>query len=157
MADYVTRWDPFRDVVTLGEAMDRLFENSYLARRQGRQAADNSQFRLPIDAYVTADQLVITANVPGVRPEDVEITLEGDTLTIRGERPAPVENVNYVLQERVYGPFQRTLSINVPIDAGKAEAHYDNGVLTLTIPKAEAVRPKTIQVVSRESKQQPNK
>ena len=153
MADYITRWDPFRDVVTLSEAMDRLFDNSFVAnRRSGPRQADGSQFRLPIDAYVTPEEIVIVANIPGVKPEEVEITLEGDTLTIKGERPAPLENVNYVLQERLYGPFQRTVNINVPVDAGRAEAHYDNGLLTLTIPKAEAVKPKTIQVVSRESK-----
>jgi HSP20 family protein len=79
----------------------------------------------------------------------VEITIEGDTLTIKGERPAPLENVNYVLQERAYGKFERTLNINVAVDADKAEAKFENGLLTLTIPKAAAVRPKTIQVVSK--------
>ncbi len=153
MADYITRWDPFRDVVTLGEAMDRLFDNSFVAnRRSGGREANGSQFRLPIDAYVTPEEIVIIANIPGVKPDEVEITLEGDTLTIKGERPAPQANVNYVLQERLYGPFQRTININVPVDAARAEAHYDNGLLTLTIPKTEAVKPKTIQVVSRESK-----
>ena len=153
MANYITRWDPFRDVVTLSEAMDRLFENSYVPSRQQRaREAAGGQFRLPIDAYVTAEEIVVIANVPGVKPEDVEITLEGDTLTIKGNRPAPLENVDYVLQERVYGPFQRTLNINVPVDTAKAEAHYESGVLTLTIPKAEAARPKTIQVVSRDNK-----
>jgi HSP20 family protein len=153
MADYISRWDPFRDAVSLSEAMDRLFENSYVAnRRQGARRDGEGAYRLPIDAYITPDEIVIVANMPGVKPEDVEITLEGDTLTIKGERPAPQENVNFVLQERVFGAFQRTLNINVPIDAARAEAHYENGLLTLTIPKAEAVKPKTIQVVSRENK-----
>jgi HSP20 family protein len=105
--------------------------------------------RLPLDAYVTQDEIVIVANMPGVKPENVEITLEGDTLTIRGERPAPMENVDYVLQERPYGMFQRTLNINIPVDSGKAEANYESGLLILTIPKAEASKPKTIQVVSK--------
>ena len=82
--------------------------------------------------------------MPGVKPEKVEITLEGDTLTIKGERPAPMENVDYVLQERAFGKFQRTLNINIPVDANKAEAKFENGLLTLTVPKAEAVKPKTI-------------
>jgi HSP20 family protein len=84
-----------------------------------------------------------------VKPEHVEITFEGDSLTIRGERPAPLENVDYVLQERTYGKFQRTLNINIPVDANKAEAKFQDGLLTLAIPKAEAVKPKTIQVVSK--------
>ena len=146
----MNRWDPFRDVVTLREAMDRLFEDSYTpARRMNQEDGGQRRFRLPLDAYVTSEEIVIQANMPGVKPEDVEITLEGDTLTIRGTRPAPLENVNYVLQERTHGEFQRTLTINVPVDADKAEAKFENGLLTLSIPKAEAVKPKTIQVTSK--------
>ncbi len=152
MANYITRWDPFREAVTLREAMDRLFEDSYVpARRQAeRQAEQREQvWRLPLDAYITAEEIVIVANMPGVKPEHVEITIEGDTLTIKGERPAPLENVDYVLQDRSYGKFQRTLNINIPIDANKAEAKFEDGLLTLVVPKAEAVKPKTIQVVSK--------
>ena len=152
MANYITRWDPFREAVTLREAMDRLFEDSYVpARRQAeRQAEQREQvWRLPLDAYITAEEIVIVANMPGVKPEKVEITIEGDTLTIKGERPAPLENVDYVLQDRSYGKFQRTLNINIPIDANKAEAKFEDGLLTLVVPKAEAVKPKTIQIVSK--------
>jgi len=152
MANYITRWDPFRETVTLREAMDRLFEDSYVpARRQAeRQAEQREQvWRLPLDAYITPEEVVILANMPGVKPEKVEITIEDDTLTIKGERPAPLENVDYVLQDRSYGKFQRTLNINIPVDANKAEAKFEDGLLTLAIPKAEAVKPKTIQVVSK--------
>ena len=148
MANYITRWDPFREAVTLREAMDRLFEDSYVPAR--RQAEQREQvWRLPLDAYITPEEIVILANMPGVKPEKVEITIEGDTLTIKGERPAPLENVDYVLQDRSYGKFQRTLNINIPVDANKAEAKFEDGLLTLAIPKAEAVKPKTIQVVSK--------
>jgi len=148
MANHITRWDPFREAVTLREAMDRLFEDSYVPAR--RQAEQREQvWRLPLDAYITAEEIVIVANMPGVKPEKVEITIEGDTLTIKGERPAPLENVDYVLQERSYGKFQRTLNINIPVDANKAEAKFEDGLLTLVVPKAEAVKPKTIQVVSK--------
>jgi HSP20 family protein len=146
MANYVARWDPFADVVTLREAMDRLAEDGY-SRRQQAENRDR-HFRLPIDAYVTPEEIVVVANMPGIKPEDVEIILEGDTLTIRAERPAPLQNVNYVIQERTYGTFQRTLNINVPVDAEKAEAKFENGLLTLTVPKAEAARPKQIKVIS---------
>jgi HSP20 family protein len=148
MADMITRWDPFREAVTLREAMDRLFEDSWVpARRRTENGA--RPHRLPLDAYVTPDEIVITANMPGVKPEAVEITLEGDTLTIKGERPAPLDNVEYIMQERPYGPFHRTLNINVPVDADKAEARFEDGLLMLTIPKAEVVKPKTIQIVSK--------
>jgi len=148
MASYVTRCDPFREAVTLREAMDRLFEDSFVPSGR-REGAGERTFRLPLDAYVTQDEIVVTANMPGVKPEDVEITLEGDTLTIKGVRPGPIENVDYVLQERPYGRFQRTLNINIPVDADKAEAKYEHGLLTLSIPKAEAVKPKTIAVVTK--------
>jgi HSP20 family protein len=148
MAEFVTRWAPFRDAVTLREAMDRLFEDTWVPSSR-RQEEGERAYRLPLDAYVTPDEIVIVANMPGVKPEDVEITLEGDTLTIKGERPAPMENVDYVLRERQFGRFQRTLNINIPVDAGKAEAKYENGLLILTVPKAEASKPRTIQVVSK--------
>jgi HSP20 family protein len=147
MANHVARWDPFADVVTLQEAMDRLMEDGYSTRQQPDNR--NRRFRLPIDAYVTAEEIVVVANMPGIKPEDVEIILEGDTLTLRAERPAPLQNVNYVIQERTYGTFQRTLNINIPVDAEKAEAKFDNGLLTLTVPKAEAARPKQIKVMSK--------
>ena len=148
MATYLTGWDPLREAVTLREAMDRLFDDTWVPTR--RRVQDRERvYKLPLDAYVTPEEIVVVANMPGIKPEDVEITLEGDTLTLKGVRPGSMENVDYVLQERVGGAFQRTLNINVPIDADKADARFENGILTLTIPKAEAVKPKTIQVVSK--------
>lgn len=153
MAGYISRWDPFREAVTLREAMDRVFEDSYVPS-SGVRTQRPRTYQLPIDAYVTPEEIVIVASMPGVKPEDVEITLEGDTLTIRGNRPAPMENVQYVLQERSFGPFERTLTINVPVDQARAEAHFDNGLLTLSIPKAERAKAKTIQVVNKEKQAQ---
>jgi HSP20 family protein len=140
----VNRWEPMRDFMTLRQAMDRLFEDSYV--NPGAQGAGEQAMRLPIDAYATDNELVIMAAIPGARPEDVEITVEGDTLSIKGELRPPLQNVQYIFQERAYGPFQRSLTLNVPVQADKAEASFDNGLLTLTIPKAEAVKPKSIKV-----------
>jgi HSP20 family protein len=149
------RWDPFREAVTLREAMDRLFEDSFTpTRRQPNGNSGERTYRLPLDAYVTAEEIVVLANMPGIKPEDVEITIEGDTLTIRGERSRPIENVDYVMQERPYGKFQRTLNINIPVDANRAEARYENGLLTLIIPKAEAAKPKVIQVGAKHAQPQ---
>lgn len=152
MASQVTRWDPFREAVTLREAMDRLFEDSFVPSRRSNGNSERV-WRLPLDAYVTPEEIVIVANVPGVKPDSVEIMIEGDTLTVRGERPAPLENVDYVMQERPFGKFQRTLNINIPVDADKAEARYDNGLLTLVIPKAETIRPRTIKVESKKQQE----
>jgi len=81
------------------------------------------------------------------RPRNIAI--EGDTLTIRGELRPPLENVEYLFQERLCGAFSRTLTLNVPVDADKAEAVFENGVLTLTLPKAEEIRPRVIKVKSK--------
>jgi len=143
-----TVWRPLTDLITMQQAMDRLFEEAtgdrgYDWRREQRVEP------LAIDAYSTSDELVIVASVPGANPEEVEITIEGETLTIRGETKPPLENVEYVIQERRYGPFARTLTLNVPVRAEQAEAFFQNGVLTLAIPKAEEVKPKVIKVTGK--------
>jgi HSP20 family protein len=146
----LTRWEPFKDLMTLREAMDRLFEDSFV--RTGPRwvtARGDARCDLAMDVYTTDEELVVTAAVPGMGPDDVSITIEGDTLTIRGELPAPLENVNYIVQERSYGTFQRVLRLNIPVDADRAEATFDRGVLTLVIPKQEEVKPRTIQIKSK--------
>jgi HSP20 family protein len=140
----INRWDPAREFVTLREAMNRLFEESVVGGQQRNGQA--GEMRLPIEAYSTDQEIVVRAAVPGLNPEDVEITIEGETLSLRGEFPQPMENVNYVLYERPWGRFSRTLHLNVPVQADRAEAHFENGLLTLTLPKAEAVRPRVIPV-----------
>jgi len=137
--------------MTLKEAMDRLFEESFVLprRRERFWTRAERRYRLPLDVYTTPQEVVITAPLPGVSPDDVEITIEGDTITIKGEIKPPLENVDYLLQERRYGPFSRTLRLDIPVEADKAEASFENGMLTITIPKAEAVKARTIKVVKK--------
>ncbi len=142
-------WEPMSDLIAWQQAMDRLFDEAWGRRGLGWRRGERVDL-LPVDMYTTADEVVVQASVPGVDPNDVEITIEGETLTIKGERKPPLENVEYQIQERRYGPFARTLSLGVPVQADKAEATFDQGVLTLTIPKAEEVRPKVIKVKSKE-------
>jgi HSP20 family protein len=144
----ISRWEPFTDLMTLREAMDRLFEDSFV-RSGSRWGVAESRYEVPVDAYVTDEELVITVAVPGVAPEAVDITIEGDTLTIKGELKGPLDNVNYLVQERTYGTFTRTLRLNIPVQADKAEASFDKGILTLTLPKQEEIKPKTITVKSK--------
>jgi len=142
----ISRWRPRSDLMTLHQAMDRLFEDSLV--RPGlawRGAPREGAIQLPVDIYFTEDEVVIKAAVPGVNPDDVEITIEGDTLMIKGETTAP-EDVDYICQEHCYGPFARAFNMNVPIQTDKVTAEFENGILTLTLPKAEEVRPKTIKV-----------
>jgi len=136
------RWSPRRELVSLREAMDRLLEES-LAERQVRRAGEA---RLPIDVYTTPTEIVVRAPVPGVAPEDVDVTLEGDTLTIRAEVPGPLENVEYIFQECPCGRFSRVLTLNVPVDVENIQATFEHGLLTLTLPKASPAQPKTIKV-----------
>lgn len=136
------RWSPRRELVSLREAMDRLFEES-LAQRHVRGTGDA---RLPIDVYTTPSEIIVKAPVPGVPPENVEVTLEGDTLTIRAELPIPLENIEYIFQECPCGRFSRVLTLNVSIDTDNIEATFDNGLLTLTLPKAVPAKLRTIKV-----------
>ena len=139
----IIRWNPTREMVRLSDAMDRMFEDTWTRPMSARA---EREVRLPLDVYTTPSEIVLTANVPGLKPEDVQVTLEGDTLSIYGEFKAPMENVEYIFQERSYGKFNRKLTVNVPVDVNKVEATFDSGVLTVTLPKAEAARPKTIKV-----------
>src|SRR5260221_7298794 len=137
-----TRYNPVREMITLREAMDQVFNDNYFRNRESRQQV----WQLPVDAHATEDAIVIEADVPGLKPEELEVTLEGDTLTIRGELKNQPQDRKYLLRERPSGHFERTLTINTPIDNGKVEAHFENGVVQIVLPKAEAVKPKQIKV-----------
>ena len=140
----VTRWEPINDLITLRQAMDRLFEDSFV--RPERVLDRSSVAHLPLDIYATQDAVVVRGSVPGVNPDDVDITIEGSRVTIRGETQPQKEEGDYLLQEQRYGPFARTIDLALPVQADKAEASFKNGLLTLTIPKAEEIKPKTIKV-----------
>lgn len=140
-------WDPVKDLVSFRSAMDRLIEESVVPGWSGRERkATERVLRLPVDAYVTENELVIKAAVPGLKPDEVEITLEGDKLSIKGELQAPLENVEYLLNERPYGAFARNFTLNMPVDVENTEAKFENGLLTLVLPKAEEARPRVIKI-----------
>ncbi len=141
-------WEPLREMRELERVVDRLFED--VMGSWYRPVADSGRLMsryVPVDIYTTDENVVILAALPGLRPEDVDVTFEGNTLTIRGEFAQPTEeNINWHLQERYYGPFERTIRLNIPVDWDKAEAHFENGLLRLVIPKAEEIRPRKIKV-----------
>ena len=146
----VTRWEPFRDFVTLRQAMDRLFEDAMVNPSHTWDPSGQRGGHLPLDIYTTKDAIVIRASVPGVDPDDVEITVEGSTVMIRGEtKPEKAEEgATWLVQEHRFGAFARTIDLAMPVQADKADAKFENGVLTLTIPKAEEIKPKIIKVKS---------
>ncbi len=142
----MTIWNPMEELISLPDAMARLLEESVVRPRTSRRG-EATVLRLPLDAYETEEAIVIIAELPGVNPDDVEITLEEDRLTIKGQFPQRMENVDYLITELPAGmPFARVLRINTPVEADKAEAAFKDGVLTLTLPKAQAARPKVIKI-----------
>jgi len=140
------KWEPLSDLVSLRDAMDRLFEDSFV-RMRGLPATFGDQ-TLALDMYETADRVVVKTAVPGVKPEDIEITISGDVLTIKGETQTEQreEKASYIRQERRYGAFQRSVQLPGSVVTDKAEATFENGILTLSMPKAEQVKPRTIKV-----------
>jgi HSP20 family protein len=142
----IVRWDPFGQALSLRQAVDRLFEDSFVRPTRLLSVLGDAAL-IHMDVYQTKDELVVKAAVPGVEPKDLDISITGDTLTIRGESKADqMEGAEYLLQERHYGSFSRTLTLPVALDSKKADASFENGVVTIRIPKAEEARPKAIKV-----------
>jgi HSP20 family protein len=137
------RWDPFQ----MRDTMDRLFERGF--NRPWRLLTwDAGEGLFPVDVYETDEDVVVKASLPGVKAEEVQISVTGDTLTIRGETKGEEEEKgsNYYRKERHFGAIQRSLTLPVRVDSDKANAEFEDGVLTLRLPKAPEVRPKTIEV-----------
>ncbi len=141
------RPSPFGELLSLRQAMDRLFEDSFVSPRTWRGQGIDGRV-LPLDVYVTDDELVAEAAIPGVAPENVEITVTGDTLTIGCELPESTasEGASVLLQEIARGRFSRTLTLPSGLEPDKASATFDNGLLKLRVPKAEQVKPRQIRI-----------
>lgn len=144
------RWEPFTDLVSLRQAMDRLFEDSFVQPSR-ISALVGERVGVPLDVYQTPKEVVVKASLPGVKPEDVDISITGDTLTIKGETRVEeeVKREDYIYQEQRYGAFNRSVVLPAGLKADDAEANFDNGVLTLTIPKVEEAKARTIKVKTR--------
>lgn len=143
MANLV-RFEPVREMVHMSDAMDRLFENFY-----GRGWRDIDLFDAPsVDLYQTENEIVVKASLPGMKADDIQISVVGDVLTLRGEIKADeeIKEASYHIRERRSGSFARSMPLPSAVQADKARAEFENGVLTLTLPKAEEMRPKTITV-----------
>jgi HSP20 family protein len=143
----IERWDPFREAVSLSEAMNALMRESYV-RPTSVPGQQQGPGLLPLDVSENENEFVIKASLPGVKPEDVQITVHGDTLIIQGETRAEEERKGerFHLRERRFGQFQRSLALATPVDSDKAQATFEHGVLTLTLPKSEQAKPRQIKV-----------
>jgi HSP20 family protein len=136
-----------RDFMSLHEAMDRLFNESVVPS----QGTENGSLALPVNVREEKDSYVITAALPGVRPEDVQIEATSNTITISGETSdeREVDEGEYVRRERRFGRFFRMLELPIELDAEAAEASFENGVVRLRVPKSEATRPRQVRVNSK--------
>lgn len=146
MSNGITRWEPFNEMVSLRDAVNQLFQDSFIRPGTWLTPFDGNQ--LAVDVIENKDEVIVKASVPGIKPEEIDITLTGDQLTLKGETKSEenIEEASYVRKERRYGAFQRTLTLPTAVVSDKARAEFENGVLTLILPKSEEVKPKTIKV-----------
>jgi HSP20 family protein len=136
-----------KEMVSLKQAMDRLFEDSFVSPSKLFAGTDGEAF-VPVDMYETEKDVVVKMSLPGVSPDDVDITVQGDVLTVKGEtkEEKKEEKKGYIFQERRYGSFSRAVTLPEGLKTGEAEATLENGVLTLRIPRSEEVKPKQIKI-----------
>jgi HSP20 family protein len=138
------RWEPARDFMTLREAMDHLFDDAFT-----RPLSVRDGWSVPaIDMYQTDDEIVVKASIPGFKAEEVQINVTGEILTLRGEMKHEDEKKekSWHIREQRWGSFERSVALPTQVVADKAKAEFENGVLIVTLPKAEDVKPKTIAV-----------
>ena len=144
----LVRWNPFRDMSMLQNHMNRLFEDA-MGTWPGESDGRGSTSWVPLaDIYENENDLIVRAELPGVDPKAVDVRVENNVLTIRGERTfeQKVQQENYHRLERSYGTFFRSFALPTTIDADKIQAEYRDGVLNLTLPKSEKAKPKRIQI-----------
>ncbi|MBW7959224.1 MAG: Hsp20/alpha crystallin family protein [Anaerolineae bacterium] len=145
------RWNPMRDTTDLFNEFDRFFETPLYRGRMGLPLRTDDvvgSWSLALDVAEKDDNFLVKASLPGIDPEDLNVTLEDNVLTVQGEvkKDETIEEESYHIRERRFGSFSRSLRFPVPVNAAKIEAEYENGVLTLTVPKAEEVKPKRIEI-----------
>ncbi len=147
MSSMITRWDPFRDLAMLQDRVNRLFRDVLPAGRES-EALDTGTFMPPVDVYEDEHNITLKVEVPGIKQDDIDVRLENNTLTIRGQRKLEKEEKeeNFHRIERRYGSFVRSFTLPNTVDTEKVNAEYDNGVLKIMLTKRAEARPKQIKV-----------
>ncbi len=142
----IIRWDPAHDLMTLRQAMDKLFEESVI--RPPGFTFEMGAGNIPIDMYHTASEVVVKATLPGLKPEEVDVSISGNTLTIKAERKEEKETKekDYIRKENRYGMVSRSITLPSEVKAENAEASFKNGILSLVLPKIEKEKPKQIKI-----------
>jgi len=141
----VVRFDPFRDITTLRDEMNRLF-----SRAVGEGVGSGSAWTPAVDIFDTEDAIVLRAELPGLKTDDIDIEVDENVLTLKGERrfEEQVEEGRYYRLERAYGSFQRSVTLPQGVKADEISATFDNGVLSVRVPKADEVKPRKIAVAA---------
>jgi len=138
------RWEPAREMMTLREAMDRLFDDAFTRPLSLRDA-----WSVPaIDMFQTDDEIVVKAALPGIKADEVQINITGEVLTLKGEMKHEEDKKEkaWHIHEQRWGSFERSIVLPTDVVPDKAKAEFDNGILTITLPKAEEVKPKVINI-----------
>ena len=144
----VLKWDPFKDIITLRDRMDRLFEESLSRLKEAGDESTNCSWTPAVDLYETLDNMVIQVEIPGVEKEDISVEVRDGSLHLKGERKFEenCDEGNYQRMERSYGTFYRIFTLPTSVDQDSVKASFKNGVLEITIPKSESSRPEQINV-----------
>lgn len=147
MRDTLVRWDPFRDLVSIQDELNRLFGRTFVGTEPLRPSAAGS-WMPSMDVYETDDRIVAELELPGIDPDGVEVSVEDSTLTVTGSRAFTneVKEEHFHRLERRYGSFTRAITLPQTADTEKVEATFDKGVLTIEVPKVEKAKPKKIRV-----------
>jgi len=142
----IVRWHPMREMMGWGDTMDRMLGEGFF--RMPMPLAVWGDGNLAVDVYETDESVVVKTAIPGVSADDIEVSITGETLTVKAETKdeQEIKHENYLRRERRYGSFCRSVTLPGGLETDKAEADYTNGILTLTFPKAEEVKPKAIKV-----------
>jgi len=144
----IVRWDPFKEMATLQERMNRMFEDVWGRGRRPDEDFISGSWVPPVDVRETKDTLEISVELPGIEPKNVEVSVESGVLTLKGARQfeKAAEGETYHRVERAYGAFERSFTLPTNVDAERIQASYRHGILHLTVPKREEARPKAINI-----------
>lgn len=142
----LSTWNPFSQLSSLRDEIDRLFESPLASLREGTQFL--SGWTPPVDIFEDKDNLIVKAEVPGMKPEGIDVSLHEGVLTLSGERKSEEKysDAETYRSERFLGRFQRTVTLPTPVDAEKVKASYEDGILKVILPKTEEAKPKHIDV-----------
>ena len=142
-----TRWDPFRDLMAIQDRMNRLFQET-LARQRGQEEMEVGQWSPAVDIFETGDRIVVRADLPGLEQSEIEIRVDDNTLTLRGDRrpSSEVKPEDFHRAERPHGPFMRSFSLPQNIDQAAIKAAHRNGVLEVVLPKKPEAKASSIKV-----------